>query len=256
MLVEYQKKGQIAIITLNQPEKLNAISPEMAGQFSSALADFRSDEQLRVSIITGIGEKAFCAGANIETTIPFLKRNRGEVWRMPPTIMRGLDLWKPIIAAINGVCLGAGLEIALACDIRIAAENATFGVPEVRLGLIPGWGGTQRLPRIIPWPKAIEMVFTGRIIDVHEAYKIGLVNKVVASAEMMSEAEKMAEALCEVAPLAVRAAKQAMVEGTSVGLEEGLQIEAMLMDFCLSTKDCEEGVKAYVEKRKPSFRGK
>ncbi len=256
MALEYKKEGRIAIFTLNRPEALNAIDPKTAEELSQALIDFRNDNELWVGIITGAGERAFCAGADIRTMLPWMKANRGEVWRLPPTIMRGLDLWKPMIAAVNGACLGGGLEIALACDIRIAAENATFGLPEVRLGLIPGWGGTQRLPRVIPLAKAAEILLTGRPIDAQEAYRIGLVNKVVPLGELMSEAKKMAEALCEPGPLAVRAAKQAMIQGTSVGLQEGLQLEAMLEDFCLSTEDFEEGTKAFLEKRKPQFKGK
>jgi len=256
MAIEYKKEGRVAIFTLNRPEALNALDPVSFKEFSEALIDFRGDDELWVGIITGAGERAFCAGADIKTALPQLKGNRGQAWRLPPTIFRGLDLWKPLIAAVNGVCLGGGLEIALASDIRIAAENAIFGVPEVRLGLIPGWGGTQRLPRVIPWAKAAEMLFTGRPIDAQEAYRIGLVNKVVPLAELMSEAKKMAEILCESGPLAVRAAKQAMIQGTSIGLQEGLHIETMLEDFCLSTEDFEEGTQAFVEKRKPSFKGK
>lgn len=256
MAIESKKEGRIAIFTLNRPEALNAMDPKSAEELSQALTDFRGDNELWVGIITGAGKRAFCAGADIKSMLPFMKENRGEVWRMPPTIMRSLDLWKPMIAAVNGACLGGGLEIALACDLRIAAENATFGLPEVRLGLIPGWGGTQRLPRVIPWAKAAEMLLTGRPIDAREAYRIGLVNKVVPLSELMSEAKKMAEALCEPGPLAVRAAKQAMIQGTSVGLQEGLQLEAMLEDFCLSTEDFEEGTKAFVEKRKPQFKAK
>lgn len=256
MAIEYKKEGRVATFTLNRPEALNAMDPATFKELSEALIDFRGDDELWVGIITGAGERAFCAGADIKTMLPQMQENRGQAWRMPPSIVRGLDLWKPLVAAVNGACLGGGLEIALACDIRIASEKATFGVPEVRLGLIPGWGGTQRLPRLIPWAKAAEMLFTGRPIDAQEAYRIGLVNKVVPLAELMSAAKKMAEDLCEPGPLAVRAAKQAMLQGTSVGLQEGLQIEAMLEDFCLSTEDFREGTQAFVERRKPSFKAK
>jgi len=256
MAIEYKKEGKIAIFTLNRPEALNSMDPTGMKELSQALIDFRNDNELWVGIITGVGERAFCAGADIKTMLPYMKEIRGQIWQLPPTILRGLDLWKPMVAAVNGVCVGGGLEIAIACDIRIAAENATFGSPEVRLGLIPGWGATQRLPRVIPWAKAAEMLFTGRPIDAQEAYRVGLVNKVVTLAELMTEAKKMAETLLEPAPLAVRAAKQAMYQGTSVDLQEGLQIEAMLNDFCMSTQDFEEGTKAFVEKRKPQFKAK
>jgi enoyl-CoA hydratase/carnithine racemase len=175
---------------------------------------------------------------------------------MPATIMRGLELWKPLIAAVNGLAFGGGLEIVLACDLRIAAENATFGLPEVRLGLIPGWGGTQRLPRAIPKVKAAELLFTGRPIDAEEAYRIGLVNKVVPLAELMPAAREMAETICESGPLAVRAAKQAMIQGASLSLEQGLRLEAMLQDFLFTTEDLGEGIKAFREKRKPIFEAK
>lgn len=256
MGIEYKKDGRIAIFTINRPQALNAIDPETLQEFSQSLMDFREDDELWVGIITGAGERAFCAGADIKAMLPYMKEIRGQIWRLPPTTMRGLDLWKPVIAAINGACLGGGLEIALACDIRIAAENATFGVPEVRLGLIPGWGGTQRLPRFIPRAKAAEMLLTGRPIDAQEAYRIGLVNKVVPLVELMPEAKKMAEALLEPGPLAVRATKQAMHQGTNVNLQEGLNIEAMLVDLCTSSEDFEEGTKAFVEKRKPQFKAK
>ncbi len=256
MGIEYKKDGRIAIFTINRPEALNAIDPETMQELSQALIDFRGDDELWVGIVTGAGGRAFCAGADIKTMLPYMKKIKGQTWRWPPTILKGLDLWKPMIAAINGACLGGGLEIALACDIRIAAENATFGVPEIRLGLIPAWGGTQRLPRFIPRAKAAEMLLTGRPIDAQEAYRVGLVNKVVPLAELMPEAKKMAEIILEPGPLAVRAAKQAIHQGTNVNLQEGLQIEAMLADLCTTTEDFDEGTKAFVEKRKPQFKAK
>lgn len=256
MAIDYKKEGRIATFILNRPEALNAMDPSSSQELSQALIDFRDDDEVWVGIITGAGERAFCAGADIKTMLPWMKEVKGQPWRVPPTIMRGLNLWKPIIAAVNGAALGGGLEIVLACDLRIASETATFGVPEVRLGLIPGWGGTQRLPRVIPQAKAAELLFIGRPIDAHEAYRIGLVNKVVPSPELMPTARKMAEALCEPGPLAVRAAKQAMILGMSLSLEDGLRLEAMLEDFLLTTEDFQEGTKAFVEKRKPVFKGK
>ena len=255
MVIEYRKEGKVAVFTLNRP-KVNAMNPESAEELSRLLLEFRADDDVWVGVITGAGERAFCAGADIETMLPWMQQNRGRAWAAPPTIMRGLSLWKPLVAAVNGVCLGGGLEIALACDIRIAAENASFGVPEVNLGIIPGWGGTQRLPRVIPRAKAAEMLLTGRPINAQEAYRIGLVNKVVPIAELMPAAMEMAEALCAPGPLAVRAAKQAMIEGTSLGLEEGPQLEGFLEDFLLTTEDFEEGRGAFLEKKKPDFKAK
>jgi len=175
---------------------------------------------------------------------------------MPASIMRGLEMWKPLVAAINGMALGGGLELALACDIRIAAENARLGTPEVTLGLIPGWGGTQRLPRVIPWCKAAELLLTGRLIDAQEAYRIGLVNKVVPQAEVMAAAREYAEAICKAAPLAVRAAKEAMLRGSAMTLEEGLRLENALVASVMATEDFAEGTGAFVEKRKPDYKAK
>jgi enoyl-CoA hydratase len=161
-----------------------------------------------------------------------------------------------MISAINGAALGGGLEIALACDLRVASENAILGMPEVMLGLIPGWGGTQRLPRVIPSAKAAEILLTGKPISAQEAYRIGLINKVVPFAELMTVTKGIADTICRRAPLAVRAAKQAMIQGIDVSLEDGLKIERNLNDFLVSTEDFDEGCQANIEKRQPDFKGK
>ncbi len=256
MTIDYQKEGRIAIFTLNRPEALNAMNPESLQELSRALIDFKDDDGLWVGIITGAGERAFCAGADVRTMLPQFKQTRGQPWAGPPTILRGLELWKPLIAAVNGFALGGGLEIALACDLRIASENASFGLPEVTLGLIPGWGGTQRLPRLIPRAKAAEMLFTGRTIDAQEAYRIGLVNKIVPLAQLMTAAKEMAEMVCRPAPLAVRAAKQAMIQGLSLSLGNGLELEKTLFDFLVTTEDFDEGCQAFLGKRKADFKAK
>ena len=257
MAIDYKKEGKIAIFTLNRPEVLNAIDPVSLEELSRALADFRDDDELWVGIITGAGDKAFCAGADLKAMGNWRLEQLGKPWQMPATIMRGLELWKPLIAAVNGMALGGGTEIVLACDLCIAAENAIFGLPEVKLGVIPDWGSTQRLPRAIPKVKAAELLFTGRPIDAQEAYRIGLVNKVVPLAELMTAARQMAETICEAGPLAVRAAKQAMIQGASPGLEEGQRLEAMLQDFLLTnTEDFREGIQAFKEKRKPIFKAR
>ena len=257
MDILYEKKDEVAYITLNRPEALNSFNPDMLYEFSKALMGFRDDDEILVAIITGAGSKAFCAGADIKTMLPFLKENRGKPWiSSPPTIFRGLDLWKPVVAAVNGACLGGGLEVALACDVRVASENARFGVPEVTLGVIPGWGGTQRLPRLIPRAIAANLLLTGRPVNAEEAYRVGLVNRVVPQAELVPAAEEYARALCKPGPQAIRAAKQAMVRGSEMSLNEGLALEQTLFDFLLGTEDYEEGKNAFIEKRKSVFKGK
>ncbi len=256
MAIDYKKEGRIAIFTINRPDALNAMNVQGLRELHEAIVDFRDDPELWVGIITGAGEKAFCAGADIKDMIPFMKENRDRPWAVPTNPMRGLDLWKPLIAAINGYALGGGLEIALACDIRVASENARLGTPEINLGLIPGWGGTQRLPRMLPWCKAAEILLTGKPVDAQEAYRIGLVNKVVPLKSLMSTAREYADVICQAGPLGVRAAKEAMIRGYSMTLEEGLRLENSLWGYLLSTEDYVEGSAAFVEKRKAVFKAK
>ena len=255
-IVEYTKEGKIAIFTINRPEVLGALNLEGMKQLHNALLDFRDDDGLWVGIITGTGEKVFSAGVDAKDYLPFVRRTADKPWQRPAGIMRGLNIWKPLIAACNGLTIGGGLELSLACDIIIASENATFGLPEVRLGLCPGGGGTQRLPRTIPIRLAAEMLFTGKTIDAQEAYRIGLVNKVVPLDKLMPEARKLAESICEAGPLAVRTAKEMMIRGLSMSLEDGLQLEDDFQRYIMSTKDFEEGITAFREKRKPKFEGK
>jgi len=256
MAIDYKKEGKIAIFTINRPEMRNCMSPQALQELHEAMVDFRDDPELWVGIITGAGEKAFCAGADIKEQLPFMKEHCDQPWATPATPMRGLDIWKPLIAAINGVALGGGMEIALACDIRIASENARLGTPEVNLGLIPGWGGTQRLPRVIPWCKAAELLLMGKLMDAQEALRIGLVNKVVPQEEVMPTAKEWAEVICQAGPLAVRAAKEAMIRGSSLTLEDGLRLEHSLEVYLMGTEDFTEGSAAFVEKRKPVYKAK
>jgi len=256
MAIDYKKEGRIAIFTINRPEAMNAMNMEALRELSKAMANFRDDPELWVGIITGAGERAFCGGADIKDTLPFMKEHGGEEGAFPPSIMRGFELWKPLVAAINGLAVGGGLEIALSCDIRIASETARLGTPEVNLGLIPGWGGTQRVPRMVPWCKAAEILLMGRPIDAQEAYRIGLVNKVVPQAEVMPTAKEWAQVICQAAPLAVRAAKEAMVRGYSMTLEDGLRLENSLVAYVMGTEDFTEGTTAFVEKRKPDYKAK
>jgi len=255
-IVEFTKEGRIAIFRINRPEALGALNVEGMRQLHNALLDFRDDDELWVGILTGTGEKVFSAGVDIKDYLPFVRKTPDKKWQRPAGIMRGLDLWKPVIAACNGLTIGGGLELALACDMMIASENATFGLPEVRVGLCPGGGGTQRLPRTVPIRIAAEMLFTGKTIDAQEAYRIGLVNKVVPLDQLITEAKKLAEIICETAPLAVRTAKECMVRGLSMSLEEGLRLEDDFQTYIMSTKDFEEGLMAFREKRKPKYEGK
>lgn len=256
IVIFYRKQGKIAIFTINRPEARNAMNAKGMQELHDMMLEFSSDEDLWIGIITGAGEKAFCGGADVKEMVFFQQANPGQYWERPDTPMRGLKIWKPLIAAINGIALGGGLEIALACDIRIASENARFGTPEASLGMMPGWGGTQRLPRMIPWAKAAEMLLGGRIINAKEAYRIGLVNEVVSAPEVMITAMKWAETMCKLGPLALRAIKQAMIKGTSTSLEEGLQIERDLVKYLVSTNDFGEGIRAFVENRRPDYRAK
>lgn len=255
MALIYEKKGRIATITINRPEAMNAMDPTTLQELSQSLIDFRDDAEAWVLILTSAGERAFCAGADVKTMIPLMRQWRDKPWMMPPTILRGLELWKPVIGAINGMALGGGCELALACDIRIASEKASFGTPEVKLGLIPGWGGTQRLTRMIPAARAAEIILTGQPIDAQEAYRIGLVNKVVPPAELMPTVQRLAETICNNGPIAVRAAKEALIKSRNLTLEEGLRLEWKLFCGLFDTKDFEEGTGAFIEKRKATFRG-
>ena len=255
-VIEYTREDKIALFTINRPEAHGALNVEGMTQLHNALMDFRDDDELLVGIITGTGDKAFSAGVDIKDYLPFVKKTVDKPWQRPTGIIRGLDIWKPLIAACNGLAVGGGLELALACDIMLASENATFGLTEVTVGLCPGGGGTQRLPRIIPRRLAAEMLFTGKIIDAREAYRIGLVNKVVPLADLMSEARKIAETICRNAPIAVKAAKEAMVRGLNMSLEDGLQLEDDLERYVMSSEDFEQGILAFAEKRKYTFKGR
>ena len=256
MAIIFEKKEKVAYITINRPEALNALDLQTVKELSQALMEFRDDDGLWAGIITGAGDKAFSAGADLKTLVPFMGEIKDKPWQVPPTILRGLELWKPLIAAINGLALGGGLELALACDLRIASENALLGTPEVGLGVLPGWGGTQRLPRVISRCKAAEILLLGMPIDAQEAYRIGLVNKVVPAAQVMEVAEQWASQLCRVGPLAARAIKEAMSRGVEFTLEHGLKLEWELEMGLFGTEDMQEGIKSFAEKRRPKFQGK
>ena len=252
-LVLYEKSDQITTITFNDPRGFHSMSPEMFQAFSDALIRFRDDPEALVAIVTGNGKRAFCAGADVKAMIPAL---RDRQYILPPLITRGLNIMKPIIAAVNGLALGGGMEIAMACDIRIAADTAKFGQPEVNLGIMAGWGGTQRLPRLVGPGKAAEILMTGENIDAEEAYRIGLVNKVVPLDELMTAARKMAATICKKGPLGVQATKEAIIRGLNMNLEDGLYMEKALFDNILTTEDSHEGVSAFLEKRTAQYKYK
>ncbi len=257
MPITYEKNGRIAIITINRPDALNAIDPQTSAELTEAWADFRDDPELWVGILTGAGDRAFCAGADLKELIPAL----GEQARQGTLkefnfggITRGFNTWKPLIAAVNGHALAGGTELVLSCDIRIAVENARFGQPEVRWAIIPGAGGTQRLPRAIGQSAALELILSGRQIEAQEALRLGLIHRVVPQGTALEEAKKTAEALLVNGPLALRAAKQAVMEGWELPLSQGLDLELQLFGEMLLTEDSIEGPKAFADKRQPQYR--
>ncbi len=259
--VLYEQKDRIVTITINRPEAMNSIDPETHRALIDAWTRFRDDDSAWVAILTGAGDTAFSAGADLKKLIPAVFGKGGGPGRSHHDmglagITRGLEIWKPMIAAINGHCLAGGLEQALACDLRIAASNATFGLTEVRWAIMPGAGGTQRLPRMVPLARAMEMILMAQPISADEAYRIGLVNRVVPPPELMPTAIAWAETLCERGPLAVRAAKEAVIRGLSLPLPDGLRLEAFLSNTLRGTEDAEEGPRAFAEKRKPNFKAR
>ncbi len=251
MAVLYEKEDKIVTITLNRPERLNRIDAEIFEALSRALIDFRDDPAAWVAIITAAGE-AFSTGADHDR---LLRPWADKSFKVPPMITRGLDIWKPLIAAINGPARGGGVEIALACDIRLASENATLQLPEVGRGLIPGWGGTQRLPRMVSPAKAAEMIFLGTPISAQEAYRLGLVNKVVPLAQLVPTAKEWAARICENSPLGIRRAKEAMIRGRNMALEDGLSLELAFFEEMLQSEDYQEGLRALAEERRPQYKG-
>lgn len=262
MTVLYEKKGHIVTLTINRPQAHNALDPETSEALTQRWIAFRDDPDAWVAILTGVGEKAFCAGADLAKMPDFFemspieRRNQRERDLGLGGITRHFPLWKPTIAAINGHCYGGGLEVALACDIRIAATHAKLGLLECKWGIIPGQGGTQRLPRVVPPNIALEMIFTADRIDAKRAHQIGLVNHVVPQDQLLPKAHELAEKIVTNAPLAVRAAKEAVYRGLDLPLEEGLRVEQWLANPLRDTEDVAEGMAAFREKRDPKYIGK
>ena len=261
MAVDYVKEGRIAIMTINRPEARNALNSDAHRELAEAMIDFRDNSELWVAIITGAGDISFSAGQDLKAMGGGQQqRPEGERAERPAGPASAYNIadkiYKPFIAAINGYALGGGLELALTCDIRIAADHASFGQPEVLRGFIPGGGGTQRLPRFIPRAKAAELLLMGQRVSAQEALAMGLVNKVVPLDQLMSTAKEWAEIICQAAPLGVWAAKEAMIRGYEVTLEEGLKIEREMSARCTSSEDFREGVMAFAQKRTPEWKAK
>jgi len=256
-LIIYEKSEGIATITLNRPEALNAFSKEVVAEVLEALEDARRDENVRVVVLTGAGEKAFSAGADIKAMIGMTALRARDLSLMGEKLCCTLEnLEKPVIAALNGYALGGGLEVAMSCDLRIASENARMGQTEINIGLIPGWGGTQRLTRLIGRTKAKELVFTGRMIDARTAEQLGILNMVVAADKLRETVRQFALDLAAKAPVALKVAKALIDKGAEIGLDSALALEREGFGVVASTEDLQEGVKAFTEKRKPLFKGK
>ncbi len=250
--VIYEKKGRLAYVTLNREERRNAIDGETSRELYAAFTDFKEDDELWVAVITGAGDVAFSAGADLRAMAEAFAGGQAMRFDVPfGGITRGFECWKPMIAAINGFCLAGGLELALSCDIRIAAEHATFGLPEPKRAIIPGAGGTQRLPRAVPMAFAMELMLTGERFDAQTALRFGLVSRVVPADQLMPTVEDVAAKILECGPLAVRAVKQAVLQGREMSLTEGLDLETRLAGQVFRSEDAREGPTAFAQKRKP-----
>src|SRR5438045_2480099 len=250
----YEKKGPIAYVTLNRPKVLNALNQATWNDLRTAFEDARDDAEIRGVVLTGAGDKAFIAGADISE---LAQVSAVEAEKSSSFGQRVLDLienlGKPVIAAVNGFALGGGCETAMACTIRIAAETAKFGQPEVKLGVIPGGGGTQRLPRLVGRGRALQLILSGEIISAQEAYRIGLVNEVVPAADLITRAETILKQIFSNAPLAVKYSLEAVNKGLETTQSEGLSLEASLFGLCAGTEDKKEGTQAFLQKRPAQF---
>jgi len=247
----------IAIITVNRPDKLNALNADTVSQLDRAVRDVRDDDSVRVVIVTGSGEKAFVAGADIGELSRMGPIDGVQVSRAGQTTFRMIEtLPKPVIAAVNGFALGGGLELALACHMRIASSRAKFGLPEVKLGIIPGYGGTIRLPRLVGRGRALELMLTGEMIDAEEAYRIGLVNRIAEPAALLDTTRELARKIIANGPIAIALALESVDRGMSTTIDDALVLESNLFGLLASTEDMREGMSAFLEKRKADFRGR
>lgn len=254
--ITVEKRDAVAILTINRPDKLNALNKQVHSEGVAALDELRRDASVRVVVITGAGEKSFIAGADISEFAGQTPVTQRDLFH-EKTFFNSIDTFpKPIIAMVNGFCLGGGNELALACDLRICSENAKFAQPEVNLGIMCGGGGTQRLTRLIGEGRAMEMILTGGMIDAETALEFGLVNHVYPAAELEAKTLELAASIAEKAPIALQLSKEAVKFASRSNLDEGLRREVDLFAICFSTEDKQEGVSAFLEKRKPIFKGK
>ncbi len=253
----YEKRNGIGYVTVNRPEKLNALNRQVMDELDGCFRAIQTDDEVRVVILTGAGEKAFVAGADIGGIAAQTPLEGKEMAQHGQEILDRIEnLGKPVIAAVNGYALGGGCELALACTLRLAAENARFGQPEVKLGIIPGYAGTQRLARLVGRGRALELILSGEAVTAQEAYRIGLVNQVVPAADLMAAAETLARKIMANAPLAIRFALEAVNHGLEMTQAQGQLLEATLFGLCCTTADMKEGTRAFLEKRPPKFTGK
>ena len=255
--VLYGKKGNIAYVTVNRPNVLNALNTPTWSDLRKAFEDARDDAAIRGIILTGAGDKAFIAGADISELAEISAFEAERSSRFGQEVLDLIEnLGKPVIAAVNGFALGGGCETAMACTIRITVETAKFGQPEVALGLVPGGGGTQRLPRLVGKGRALQLILSGEMITAQEAYRIGLVNEIVPAAELIQRAEAILTKIASNAPIAVKFALEAANRGMETSQSAGLLLEASYFGLCAATEDKKEGTTAFLEKRAPRFRGR
>jgi enoyl-CoA hydratase len=253
----YEKKDAIAYVTLNRPKVLNALNRRTWEDLKTAFEDARDDAAIRGVILTGAGDKAFIAGADISELAHVTAVEAEESSSFGQGVLNLIEnLGKPVVAAVNGFALGGGCETAMACTIRLASENAKFGQPEVKLGVLPGGGGTQRLPRLIGKGRALQLILSGGMISAQEAYRIGLVNEVVPGAELITRAEALLQEIFSNAPLAVKFSLEAVNKGLETSQAEGLALEASFFGLCAGTEDKKEGTQAFLQKRAPQFQGR
>jgi len=252
----FEEKEKIAIITINRPEKLNALNKETVSELFDLFKDIQGKKEIRAVIITGAGEKAFVAGADIKE-ITELDSSAGEEFsHKGSNVFRFIEKMDiPVIAAINGFALGGGCELAMACHLRIASANARFGQPEINLGIIPGYGGTQRFPRLIGKTNALYYLLTGDMMNAEMAHRLGLINEVVEPQQLLSRAEEVANSLAAKAPIAIQRIMQSVDRGSHAEIDQALKIESHLFGKVCGTKDMKEGTTAFIEKRKPTFKG-
>jgi enoyl-CoA hydratase/carnithine racemase len=253
----YEKKGSIAYVTLNRPKVLNALNKATIAELKTAFEDARDDSSVRGVIFTGAGDKAFAAGADIGEMASYTAVEAGEATRRGQGVTELIEnLGKPVIAAVNGFALGGGCELAMSCSIRLAAETAKFGQPEVKIGIMPGYGGSQRLPRLVGKGRALQIILTGEIISAQEAYRIGLVNEIVPNANLIERAETILNQINANAPLGVKFSLEAVNKGLETSLAGGLLLEASFFAICAGTEDKKEGTSAFLAKRAPNFQGR